>query len=512
VSVLAIVATGCLVVAATRIATVAWAAVAAMFALLPLALTGHSAGARDHMNAVDSLALHLLGVSLWVGGLAALILTVRHLGSQLPAVVGRYSTLAGWCFVLVALSGVINAGLRLGSWAGLASSYGLLVIGKTTALVLLGLAGLWHRRATIPGLAAKPLLFVRLAVVEVLVMGAAVGLAVALSRSVPPVPETPVDPVSALLGQPAPAPVTLGRYFTAFYPELLWVTAVIIMVGLYVAGVVRLHRRGDRWSRVRLTFWLTGCAALLFVTSGGPAVYGRMQFSTHMLQHMLLMIVVPMLLVFGAPVTLAMRALKARADGSFGPRETLLRLVHSRVLRVLGHPAVAAVLFVGSLTVFYYTELFFLAMFTHVGHVLMTAHFLLTGYLFVWALVGVDPGPDRPPYPFRLVLLFMVLAFHAFFGIALMSSGTLLAPDWWHALGQTDDQQLLADQQTGGGIAWATGDLPALLLAVALIIGWVRSDTQEGRRLDRQADRDADAELRRYNERLAAMSRRPPPE
>jgi cytochrome c oxidase assembly factor CtaG len=288
----------------------------------------------------------------------------------------------------------------------------------------------------------------------------------------------------------------------------LWLTVAATMVGLYLAGVLRLRRRGDRWPVGRLLWWLAGCLGLVFVTSGGPAVYGRVHFSAHMLQHMALMVTVPFLLVLGAPVTLAMRALGARTDGSFGPRELLLALVHSRLLRLLGHPVVASVLFTGSLVAFYYTPLFGLAMFTHTGHVLMTAHFLLTGYLFVWSLVGVDPGPARPPYPFRLLLLLVMLGFHAFFGISLMSSGALLAPDWWHALGQTDDAALLADQQTGGAIAWAAGDLPSLLLSVALVVGWVRSDAQETRRLDRKADRDGDAELRRYNEQLNAMARR----
>jgi putative copper resistance protein D len=314
--------------------------------------------------------------------------------------------------------------------------------------------------------------------------------------------------VAPLLGYAMPPPVTFRTYFTQFYGEALWLAVVAVLLGLYGAGVVRLLRRGDRWPAQRTVFWVAGCLALVFVTSGGPGVYGRIHFSTHMVQHMSLMVVVPLLLVFGAPITLAMRALTARTDASFGPRELLLRLVHARVLKVLGHPLVAAVLFTGSLTVFYYSNLFELAMSTHTGHVLMTAHFLLTGYLFVWSLVGIDPGPARPPYPFRLVLLLVTLAFHAFFGIGLMSSGALLAPDWWHALGQTDDAALLRDQQNGGAIAWGAGDVPSLLLGLALLVGWVRSDAQETRRKDRQADRDHDAELREYNERLEAMARR----
>ena len=492
---------------ATKVVTAAWAAVLSLVALLPLALAGHSAGTADHMNAVDSLLLHLLGVCLWVGGLAALLLSSGRLGAQLPAVARRYSTLAGWCFVVVAVSGLINAGLQVGAWSNLANTYGALVIGKSVALVLLGIAGFLHRRSTLNRIADGGRWFARLAAVELVVMGATMGLAVALSRSAPPVPETEVDPVAALLGYPMPPPVTVERYLTAFYPETLWLSVAAVMLALYLGGVVKMVRRGDRWPVLRTVFWVAGCLALVYVTSGGPGVYGRIHFSTHMVQHMSLMVVVPLLLVFGAPITLAMRTLAARTDGSFGPRELLMQLVHARVLKVLGHPLTATALFTGSLIVFYYSPLFELAMFTHTGHVLMTAHFLLSGYLFVWSLVGIDPGPARPPYPFRLVLLLMTLGVHAFFGISLMSSGTLLAADWWHALGYTDDAALLQDQQDGGAIAWGTGDIPSLLLGLALLVSWVRSDTQESKRKDRQADRDGDAELRAYNEQLDAMAR-----
>jgi len=493
---------------ASKVVTLAWAAVLSLFAVLPLALAGHASGTTNHINSVDSLALHLVGVTVWVGGLAALLLVSGRLGAQRNTVIRRYSTLAGWCFLLVAVSGLINAGLRLGSLSALGTSYGLLIVGKAVALGLLGVAGLLHRRLTIGQLEARPRLFVRLAVVETLVMGVTMGLAVALSRSAPPIDETDFDPASILLGFPAPPPVTVGRYLTAFYPETLWIAVVCVIGGLYAAGVVRLHRRGDRWPVNRLLFWLAGCLLLAWVTNGGPAVYSRVHFSTHMIQHMTLMVAVPLLLVFGAPITLAMRALKARTDGSFGPREMLLMLVHARILRLIGHPVVAALLFTGSLTVFYYSGLFELAMFTHAGHVLMTAHFLLSGYLFIWSLVGIDPGPAHPPYPFRLVLLLMTLGFHAFFGISLMASDTVLAPDWWHALGRLDDAALVADQQNGGAIAWAAGDIPSLLLGLALLISWIRSDAQETKRIDRKADRDGDAELRLYNERLQAMGQR----
>src|SRR5215213_2012966 len=485
-----------------------WAAVMSMLAVLPVALGGHAAGSWDHVNSTDSLAVHLVAVCLWVGGLAALVLVARRLGDQLPTVASRYSTLAGGCFAAVAVSGVINAWLRLGSLNLFASTYGALVVGKIVALSLLGMAGWTHRRLSLRRIDTDRRWFLRLAAVELVVMGATIGLAVALSRSAPPGRGAPLDRVSALLGQPAPPPLSPGRYLMVFYPNLLWLVVSCGLAAAYVVGVLRLRRRGDSWSWLRTTAWLAGCGVLVFVTSGGPGVYGRLHFSSHMLQHMSLMVIVPFLLVLGAPVTLAMRALPARADGSSGPREVLLKLVHSQVLRLLGHPIVAAGLFITSLVIFYYTWLFPFAMITHPGHVLMTAHFLILGYLFIWSLIGIDPGAARSSYPLRLVVLLISMAFHAVFGVTLMASTTLLAPNWWHSIGRTDDAALVADQQAAGGIAWAAGDLPSFLLVVALLVGWFQSDKREARRLDRQADRDGDAELRRYNARLAELNRR----
>ena len=319
---------------ATRMSTVGWLAVLAVAALLPLALSGHTAGSDDHQAAVDSLGIHLVGVTVWVGGLAGLVLLSPWVTSTLPVSVRRYSTLAGWCFVLVALSGLVNAWLRLGSLSGLASAYGVLVLVKTFALVLLGLAGWWHRRTLLPRLedaGRSRRDFLRLAAVEVLVMGATIGVAVALSRSAPPVSQTAAgsDPVAALLGFPLPPPITAVRWFTTWYIEPLWAAVAVLAAGWYLVASRRLRRRGDGWAAYRAVLWVLGCIVLLWATSGAPGVYGKTQFSVHMVQHMTLMMIVPMLLVMGAPVTLALRTLTARTDGSRGPREWLLAVLHS---------------------------------------------------------------------------------------------------------------------------------------------------------------------------------------
>jgi len=504
-----VVATGAMV--ATRQATTGWLAVLSVGALLPVALTGHAAGSSDHELAVDSLAFHLVGVAVWVGGLAALTLVRGRLApTQLAVVVRRYSALALSCFVAVAGSGVVNAWLRVGTWRGLATAYGVLVLVKTAALVALGAAGAAHRRRTIALLDrsddAKG--FWRLVTGELVVMAIAIGAAVALASSAPPNVEatTDGDVALALTGYPMPGPLHASTWFTAWRADLLWTTVAAVLLGLYLTGVVRLARRGDRWSLLRTVPWVLGCVVLVWATSGAPAIYGRVLFSSHMMGHMFLSMVVPPLLVLGAPVTLAMRTLAARRDGSRGPREWLLTAVHSRFLAVVGHPLVAAGLFAGSLIAFYYSPLFALSLRTHTGHVLMHVHFLLVGYLFASVLIGVDPGPARPPYPMRFLLLFATMAFHAFFGVTLIEGTQLLAPDVLGVLGRTWGSSPIVDQQYGGAVAWGVGEIPTLLLGLGIAVAWVRSDDRDSRRHDRQADRDGDAELTAYNEHLARLA------
>ena len=183
--------------------------------------------------------------------------------------------------------------------------------------------------------------------------------------------------------------------------------------------------------------WVIGLLVLTYVTSGPPSVYGRVLFSAHMVDHMALTMVAPIFLVLGAPVTLALRALPPRPDGSRGPREWLLIFVHSKFSQLVTHPLFAAANFAGSIVLFYYSDAFGFAMREHVGHELMNLHFALTGYIFVLSMIGTDPLPRRAPYPLRLVLLLATMGFHAFFGVAIMGGTGLLAADYFGNLGRT---------------------------------------------------------------------------
>ncbi|PZF62412.1 hypothetical protein DEI92_02680 [Curtobacterium sp. MCBD17_034] len=503
---------------ATRVTTLAVATCFALFALLPLALSGHSAGSLQHANAVNSLAIHLVGVCVWVGGLVAVVLLRTGTKGATGRVVARYSTLAGWCFGAVAFSGIINASLRITGPGDLVTTpYGWLITIKATILVLLGIAGVVQRRRLVPGLLRDPSdrrLFVRFALAEIVFMAIAMGVSVGLSRSQPPVPQTPVvgdDARSGLIGFPYPPAQTLHTFLTQWQIDWAWLAVAVTMGVWYLLAVRKLRRRGDKWPVHRTVAWLLGCVLFIWFTSGGPAVYGMIHFSSHMIQHMGLMMFVPLPLVLGGPVLLALRTLPVRNDGSRGSREWLMLFVHSRYMHFLGQPAVAGTLFAGSLIVFYFTPAFQYAMQSHEWHVVMVVHFILSGYLFFWVFIGVDPGPKRPPYPILIIALLATLAFHAFFGVAVMTSSDVYALDWYHALGQTNDAALLADQHTGGGIAWGASEIPMVLVALLVVRGWIQSDERTAKRLDRQADRDGDAELNAYNERLAAMNGRRAP-
>ncbi|MDM7829997.1 cytochrome c oxidase assembly protein [Cellulomonas sp. MW9] len=518
----AVVTALCLVVATPTGA--AWTAALALVALWEQAQLGHAAGAAGHDLATSSMLLHLVGAAIWIGALAALALLVRRVGTDLSASVARYSVIAAWCFVAVAVSGTVNGVIRLGSWSDLGTEWGTLLLAKVALFVVLGVLGLAHRRAVIPRLdggaaeRAGTALFWRLVVVELAVMGAVSGVAVALGSTAPPVPEVPpADPTPAyrLTGHALPPEPTLARWFTEWRWDLVLAAAAVSGLVVYWRWVLRLRRRGDSWPWARAASWTVGMALFFWVTSGGASTYGHVLFSAHMVQHMILAMVIPLFLALSAPITLALRALPVRTtmlrgDDSRGPREWILVMVNSHVGRFLANPIVAAVNFVGSMLVFYYSGLFEWALRSSVGHLAMVVHFSLAGYLFVNAMIGIDPGPKRPPYPQRLLLLFATMAFHAFFGVTLVGGDSLLVADWFGLMGRPWGASAIADQQAGGAVTWGIGEIPTLVMAVAVAVAWSRDDERAARRRDRRVDREGDLELDDYNAMLARLSDQDP--
>ena len=302
------------------------------------------------------------------------------------------------------------------------------------------------------------------------------------------------------------APPSFGRMWY-LAPNAFFVTLVAVVFVLYTAGMIRLIRRGDGWPILRALSFTAGLVLLLAMTCTGLAQYGMYLFSAHMLQHMTLSMVTPIFLLLGAPITLTLRALRPASAGRTGPRELLLSLLHSRFAHVVASPMFTLPLFIASLYGLYFTPLFDFLMRSAVGHDVMLIHFLVVGLLFFWPIMGVDPAPHRFPYVIRILELFAAMPFHAFFGVAVMMSSSLITTTFANppaAWGVNPS----SDQSTGGGLAWAFGELPTLIVLLILFLQWSKSDGREARRTDRKADRDGDLELNDYNAYLAGLAAR----
>lgn len=482
-----------------------------MAGLYPLAESGHASSDIGHAVAVNSMLMHLVGISVWVGGLVALFAVYFDDPDRRKALVSRYSTLALFAFILVAISGLTSGFIRLYAPEDLLSGYGLLLIAKAAVLLVLGGFGAWHRINLISKIEHKPIGFASVLVVEVAIMGVAAGLATALARTAPPqnpAQFTAPTPAQILTGDPLPPELTELSWVSVWDVDPLWLTVSVLAIALYLNGVRILRARGDKWSNGRTASWIAGMLVLAYVTSGAPNAYQDYLFSVHMVGHMILSMMVPVLLVPGAPVTLLARAQAARTDGSRGLREWVLWAVHTPYAWFISHPLFAGLNFALSLVMFYYTPLFRWATEQHLGHQWMIVHFLITGYLFVQSLIGVDPQPHKPPFPVKLMLLIGTMAFHAFFGLGLMNEKSLLLADWFGSMGRTWGPTPLEDQAIGGAFAWGVGELPTLVITLIVVYQWSRTDDRERKRLDRASDRSGNEDIEAYNKMLENLNQR----
>ncbi|MCC9712026.1 cytochrome c oxidase assembly protein [Streptomyces sp. MNU76] len=301
-------------------------------------------------------------------------------------------------------------------------------------------------------------------------------------------------------------PFTLGRGLS-WSADPFFLIACLVGLALYAWGVVRLVRRGDKWPVGRTIAFVVGVLLVMLVTCTGLNDYGMVMFSVHMVQHMVISMLAPIVLLLGAPITLALRALPVAGKGRKGPRELLLMFLHSWYMKIVTHPAFTIPMFIASLYGLYFTPLFDFLMGSTPGHIVMMTHFLLVGLFFFWPIMGVDPGPHRPGYLMRMLELFAGMPFHAFFGIALMMASAPMVKTYENPPASLGIDAL-SDQNAAGGIAWAFSEIPSVLVLLALLFQWYNSEQRQARRTDRAADRDGDKELEAYNAYLASLNAR----
>jgi putative copper resistance protein D len=502
------VAVGAITSASTG-STGAWLIVAVVAAALP-GLAGHSSALGDHELATTAGVTHMVSAVLWVGGLLALTLHALRRDVPLQRPLQRFSAIALTAIILLAVSGLANAYTRVdGVQQLLTTGYGQVTMMKVFLIIGLAVIGFLLRQRIVPSLDSltRAQTFVRLAAIELTIMAIAIGLGVSLASSPYPREEQLLPSYGeSLLGFPYPPAPTIESVVFGFRPDPLFLTASLIAAALYVIGYIRIRRAGIAWPVMRLVSWLGGISVVIWTTSAGISVYAQVSVGLHMTQHMVMTMMGPILLVLGAPATLALRAIKPARGNERGPREWLVWFLHSPITRVLTNPFYVFVVYVLGLYGLYMTPLFGWLMGSHIGHVAMQAHFIISGYLFYWVLIGIDPRPRPLPYWGRLLLLLVALAVHGFFAVALMMGTTPMAVEWYGVVRPDWVTDPLGDTLLGGQITWGLGEIPSLIVLIAIAVQWSRSDEREAKRKDRQADRDGDKELQDYNAYLQSLS------
>ena len=479
----------------------------ALIAITSPVFQSHGSSSGRHGLAIGALVIHVIALSFWVGGLFGLTQLSKQ---QKLIALPRFSEIALWSAITVAISGAATAWTRLDSLQAWQSKYGVITLVKISLTFTLIGFGALHRRWIIKS--DYPSVF-RLITAEIGIMFATVFVGSWLSTVNPPEREITSTPALLVTGIEMPAPPTFSRVLLGYEADGLMLGLLIFLVALYIKGVIILTKRGDKWPVGRTIAFALGISAVDFATSGGLGLYSHFAFSNHMMAHMVLGMIAPIGIVLGAPITLALRTSPlGRNQQESGIRGVFIELLHSKLSKFYTNPVVALAIFDGSLFALYFTPLFGKLMQGHSGHFFMSLHFLLAGFLFFQVLIGIDPLPRKVPHIAKIVVIFAAMSIHAFFSISVMSATTLLDGGYFELLQRPWATDLLADQKLGGAIGWAMGEVPILLALLATFMQWLKSDKNEAARIDRAADRAAamgeDDDLARYNRYLAQLNKR----
>ena len=282
--------------------------------------------------------------------------------------------------------------------------------------------------------------------------------------------------------QARPAFTTL---LTAWETDPFVILGLIATCWLYWSGVRRVDRLhpASPFPRRHVIYFGLGIAALVLALLSPLAAYDTTLFSAHMIQHMLLMFVAAPLLLEGRPMTLALRAANPRLR-----KETLIPILHSRVVRSLTFPPLAWVFFAATMWASHFTGVFNYSL-EHVwSHRAEHIWYITAGLLFWWPVVG-DIGPWRISHPAKAIYLFLAMPQNAFVGNAIYSTKTVLY-DHYAGLPRNWGPTPLYDQELAGAMMWIVGDLLFLGALCFVAYGWVKHEERSTKRTDRQLARE----------------------
>lgn len=476
-------------------------AITALGLLAPL-MVGQVLVGPNHDFAGDVTVFGAPSAAILLGAPVALLYRWNRVGAPGPHTARRFRILVIACWLIAFAADCV---LYFVQSAGkpLTSVTGLLFIVRLLIPTVFMLATFIIPRSLRTGLRRGQL--VSLLISSVLVF----GTTQAMLRIAPPVYFVPTSAQQLFLGYNVDTPLTLFTLFFNYRINILFMVMCVVGTVVYLWGVRVLHRRGDHWPVGRTISWVLGWVSVAITTSSGIGPYSSASFSVHMALHMSLNMLGPLLLVLGGPITLLLRATTAhRKDQFAGPHEWLTAAIHSGMARRMFNPMYALVAFVGSYYIIYLTPFFGWAMRYHWAHQAMTVHYLFIGYIFYALVIGVDAPPRPLPHLAKLGLVLAAMPFHAFFGVIVMTAKDLLAGTYYHYIQVPWIGSLAHDQYVAGGIAWSAGEVPLVIVVLALVTQWSRQDARLAARTDRHLDSGIDDSFEAYNAMLAKLAER----
>ncbi|HMD92878.1 MAG TPA: cytochrome c oxidase assembly protein [Trebonia sp.] len=287
-------------------------------------------------------------------------------------------------------------------------------------------------------------------------------------------------------GYVGPPELTLGSALTQWTADLPVIAFVVVLGGCYLAAVRKVRRSGRSWETGRgVAFCALGLGVLVIATMSWTGVYQNVLFYARATQTVLLVLLVPLFLAMGKPLTLLGAAFPAA-----GRRTEAV--VRSRAAVVLTFPAITTLALVAVPMTMYFTSWYTAAFHSDAIRELTYLVLMIPGYVFFWTLLRVDPVPRLYPYGVAMWITAAEVVGDAFFGIAIIADTNLIAGPYYHAVGYPWGPGLSASQVIGGGIIWILGDLVGLPFLAVQLIQMMREDQAEAAVIDAELDaRDA---------------------
>jgi cytochrome c oxidase assembly factor CtaG len=264
--------------------------------------------------------------------------------------------------------------------------------------------------------------------------------------------------------------------------------ALIVVLGAwYLASARKARRGGAQWGSGRtFAFTVLGLGFLLIATMAWPGAYESVLFYARATQTVLLVLVVPLFLAMGKPLTLL-----AEAQPNVGRR--VERAVRSRAAKVVTFPAITTLLLVAVPMTMYFTSWYTHFFASGTVRELTYLILIIPGYVFFWTLLRVDPVPKEYAYGVAMWITAAEVVGDAFFGIAVIADQTVIGAAHYHAVGYPYGPSLATAQVIGGGIIWILGDFVGLPFLAVQLIQMMRADKREAAEIDAVLDaRDAE--------------------